>query len=148
MKTRHPLTRKLCLWCKEPFVAGPKARYCSDSCGGYYRRRQRGIPEKKGWWGTSEEARQAIQPYKDRGLSYQAAVRAWLADYKLAHGCADCGYHEHFAALQLDHEGEKSLSIADARTSVERLLEEIRNGECVVRCANCHAVKTWERKQR
>lgn len=51
------------------------------------------------------------------------------------------------SALQLDHEGKKSVEIALARTSIDRLLAEIRNGECVVRCANCHSIKTWERKQ-
>lgn len=81
-------------------------------------------------------------------MIYQVAVRAWLADYKMSKGCADCGYAEHPAALQLDHEGEKSIEIADARTSVARLLREIESGQCVVRCANCHSVKTWERKQR
>lgn len=144
---RHPVTRKKCLWCRQPFDGGPKARYCSMSCGGYFRRRARGVKGRENW-GASAEAIAAMQPYRDQGLPYGTAVRGWLADYKLKIGCVDCGYKEHFAALQLDHEGTKSVSIAKARTSIDRLLAEIESGECKVRCANCHAVKTWERKQR
>lgn len=48
--------------------------------------------------------------------------------------------------LQLDHTGPKSMSIADARSSIRRLKDEIERGKCVVRCANCHAVKTAERR--
>ena len=86
---------------------------------------------------------------KARAVSrrYRATVREWLADYKLRHGCKDCGYRAHFAALQLDHEGPKRREIADARSSIRRLEEEIANGRCVVRCANCHAIKTWQRQQ-
>lgn len=74
-------------------------------------------------------------------------VRNWLAEYKMSKGCIDCGYAKHYSALQLDHEGPKSESIANCRTSIRRLEEEITNGRCVVRCANCHSIKTWERKQ-
>mgnify|MGYP007014085769 CR=1 FL=1 len=101
----------------------------------------------KAGWGKSEESRKMLQPYKDKGLTYQGAVRAWLADYKLKRGCTDCGFNRHPAALELDHEGEKSIEIAKARTSIDRLLEEIEKGECVVRCSNCRAIKTAERRQ-
>ncbi len=79
---------------------------------------------------------------------YRRATRKWLAEYKLERGCVDCGFKGHYAALQLDHEGPKSISIADARSSIARLQAEITAGQCQVRCANCHAVKTWERKQK
>lgn len=95
-------------------------------------------------WGGPKNV---LAPYRAKGMYYQQAVRAWLADYKMERGCVDCGFKEHPAALQLDHEGEKSIEIAAARTSVARLLKEIEDGECVVRCANCHSIKTWERKQ-
>lgn len=146
MSVRHPITRKVCLWCKEPFSGGPKAIYCTESCAGFHRRQKRGA-KTNAHWGATEESRRAMLPYRERGLTYGQAVRAWLADYKVKQGCADCGYNAHFSALQLDHEGKKSVEIALARTSIDRLLAEIRNGECVVRCANCHSIKTWERKQ-
>jgi hypothetical protein len=74
-------------------------------------------------------------------------AREWLAKYKLERGCVDCGYREHAAALQLDHEGPKAVEIAEARSSIRRLMAEIEAGQCKVRCANCHSIRTWERKQ-
>lgn len=69
-------------------------------------------------------------------------IRRWLDTYKLNAGCVDCGYKEHHAALHFDHvRGEKKLnvsfakSIAQAKTEIEK---------CEVRCANCHAVKTFK----
>lgn len=64
----------------------------------------------------------------------------------MSRGCVDCGYKEHYSALQLDHEGEKSMEIADARSSIARLKREIEAGRCKVRCANCHSIITWKRK--
>lgn len=146
MSDRHPMTRKTCEGCGESFVGGPKARWCMPLCGVRTRARRQGVPSRG--WGATEEAKKLLRPYQDRGLTYQAAVRAWLADYKMSKGCADCGYREHFSALQLDHEGEKRVEISLARSSLHRLLEEIRNGKCVVRCASCHSIRTWERKQK
>lgn len=80
------------------------------------------------------------------GRSSRQVVRNWLAEYKTSKGCIDCGYNKHFAALQLDHEGVKTAAISDIRTTKERILAEIESGKCVVRCAICHAVKTWAEK--
>jgi hypothetical protein len=77
----------------------------------------------------------------------QQLARNWLAAYKLSHGCADCGYNAHSAALQLHHTGPKSVEIADARSSIARLQAEIENGKCIVLCANCHSIRTWQQKQ-
>jgi len=70
----------------------------------------------------------------------------WLENYKLSRGCIDCGYNSNSEALQLDHEGVKTAEIANLRHNVIKLQEEIEKGKCVVRCANCHAIKTRERK--
>lgn len=83
---------------------------------------------------------------KARDVAFRKKTRAWLAKYKIDRGCVDCGFKAHFAALQLDHCGEKSADIADCRSSVKRLLREIEDGKCEVRCANCHSIKTWREK--
>lgn len=77
---------------------------------------------------------------------YREQTREWLNDYKLSHRCVDCGYRAHPAALQLDHEGPKAVEIGHARSSIARLKAEIESGQCKVRCANCHSIRTWERK--
>lgn len=87
-----------------------------------------------------------LKTHRAAGDRRRNETRAWLAAYKLERGCVDCGYNEFACALQLDHEGVKSISIADARSSIPRLKKEIEDGKCVVRCANCHSVVTWKRK--
>ena len=71
------------------------------------------------------------------------ANRAYLDGIKLASGCADCGYNEDPVALQFDHvRGVKTGTVGSmVHYSRERLDAEI--AKCVVRCANCHAIKTW-----
>ena len=67
---------------------------------------------------------------------------------KIANGCIDCGYAEHAQALQYDHvRGEKKGSVSNLIRSDyawKTILEEIQ--KCEVRCANCHAVITAERR--
>jgi 5-methylcytosine-specific restriction endonuclease McrA len=64
-----------------------------------------------------------------------------LATLKLEAGCLDCGYAEYPEALQFDHILPKNFEISrNLSLCLERLLDETER--CVVRCANCHAVKT------
>jgi hypothetical protein len=82
----------------------------------------------------------------------QAARRAkqlaFLHEYKLAHGCTDCGYREHPVALAFDHLpgfpklGGLSQMLGCSET---RILAEI--AKCEVVCANCHAIRTYNRKR-
>lgn len=73
------------------------------------------------------------------------AARAWANKYKLEKGCIDCGYKEHACALHFDHViGTKRYNISSVRR-VETMKAEIE--KCVVRCANCHAFKTWSTGQ-
>jgi hypothetical protein len=69
------------------------------------------------------------------------ALRRWLDAYKVRVGCVDCGYRGHHAALHFDHvRGEKLLNVCNAK-SIAQAEAEIE--KCEVRCANCHAVKTF-----
>lgn len=146
-----------CADCKEVFTpkkGGYNAKYCSDTC---KRRSQRARlratkPEaiairRARSYQTTKHHPDRIARHRAGQRRYRDMAREWLATYKLAHGCIDCGYRTHFAALQLDHEGEKAVEIAEARSSIRRLKAEIESGKCVVRCANCHSIRTWERKQ-
>lgn len=101
--------------------------------GSYYERVVKADPEK-------------LARHHERAVKTKKVVRDWLAAYKLERGCADCGYKEYACALQLDHTGPKTASISEIRTSVERMENEIMAGKCVVRCANCHSIKTWKEK--
>lgn len=92
------------------------------------------------------------QYYKDKALARNKKVRqelmAFVNRYKMLVGCVDCGYKQHPVALQLDHvRGEKiqAISTMISRCCSKQLIkEEIR--KCEVRCANCHAIVTNERR--
>lgn len=79
-------------------------------------------------------------------LIAQRKKMAFLAGYKLERGCVDCGYREHAVALDFDHvTGQKSFALSRAyNKSWTRILAELE--KCEIRCANCHRVKTAERK--
>jgi len=66
--------------------------------------------------------------------------------YKLSAGCFDCAYSKCPEALQFDHvSGPKLGNISQILDrSFKYILTEIE--KCVVRCANCHAVTTKQRR--
>lgn len=84
-------------------------------------------------------------PEKARWSSLQAQRRYQeeKRQLKMEMGCVDCGYNAHPAALDFDHTNGKTKEISKIR-SMKRLLEEIERHDCVVRCANCHRIKTAE----
>jgi hypothetical protein len=92
--------------------------------------------------------------YKSREVhrSHYRAVadykRRVIARWKRIKGCVDCGYHKHPDALELDHRpGTKGkLTVASMMyRSWATIKKEL--SKCEVRCANCHAIKTFERKR-
>lgn len=93
-------------------------------------------------------ARRLREKFRDhqhpRSSAGYLARRAAVAQVKLAAGCTNCGYAEQAEALQFDHvNGEKTAGIG-RMTGVagETLAAEL--DKCVVRCANCHAIRTAE----
>lgn len=74
--------------------------------------------------------------------------RNFLDQIKLKSGCVVCGFNEHPEALDFDHVpalGPKLFEIGANRTcSLEKLAEEIK--KCEVVCANCHRIRTFERR--
>ena len=74
-----------------------------------------------------------------RGIDF---VQRW----KMAAGCFDCGFAGHPAALHFDHvRGEKVSNVGTMYGRAHAvLIREIE--KCVVRCANCHAAVTVERR--
>ena len=74
--------------------------------------------------------------------------KRFVRQYKLEHGCTDCGYKEHYAALSFDHL-PGTVKVRDIKSGQqlgwEALLEEI--AKCEVVCFNCHMIRTWKRVQ-
>lgn len=74
-------------------------------------------------------------------------LRELVKQYKLEKGCTDCGYKEHFAALDFDHISDNKFKgiarMVDAGYSWKRIKQEI--DKCEVVCANCHRIRTTDR---
>jgi len=75
----------------------------------------------------------------------------FVDDFKTSHGCADCGYSGHPAALDFDHlpgfEKTINISILRRRWSTRLSTLEAEMAKCEVVCANCHRIRTANRKQ-
>lgn len=77
----------------------------------------------------------------------QRAHQAYIRQIKLERGCVDCSYNAHADALQFDHLPEhiKLYTVSGMATySREKVDAEI--AKCEVVCANCHAVRTAQRR--
>lgn len=90
--------------------------------------------------------------YKAKAKARDALLRpklhAFVNRYKVWKGCADCGYNANPLALQLDHIRDKHKAVSalvQECASIQRIKQEIR--KCEVRCANCHMIVTYERRQ-
>lgn len=149
-------THRICKTCLKPYCIKPKgynSLYCSGKC---KNRSRRNNPNFKLTRVKSRKRRYErilldpvrYQKHLQQGSRSRAKVQAWLAEYKASRGCIDCGYSKHSSALQLDHTGVKTREIADCRSSIRGLQEEISKGKCVVRCANCHSIKTWAERNK
>jgi hypothetical protein len=120
------------------------------------RRVERGLPK---WTPAGLESKRryeqgpAAKARRKRWAAKNGNVRAranaaFVAALKVQLGCTDCGYNAHPAALDFDHlPGSVKVSgIAQMMNRTRKtLLAEIAKCECV--CANCHRVRTAERRK-
>lgn len=78
----------------------------------------------------------------------QVEFMRWYVNLKVGHACADCGREFHTAAMQWDHlpgsKKEADLAMLARRGSRQRVLDEI--AKCELVCANCHAIRTYLRR--
>jgi len=116
-----------CKVCSTPI---PLRREHCDNCSNNTRPKYKSQPGTKMYW-------------KGRLLTF----REFLKEYKLYHGCTDCGYNSHHAGLEFDHlpEFEKTGGVASLyRRTQESIMEEIN--KCEVVCGTCHNIRTYTRK--
>lgn len=73
--------------------------------------------------------------------------KKYIQDYLLSHPCVDCG-NSNIIVLEFDHiTNDKKLDISNMSQhaySIESLRKEIE--KCEVRCANCHRIVTYNRR--
>ena len=125
-----PNTRQFCK-CGNPCTTNGR---CSDC---------RAIYQKEWYQSHKEEHRErAKKSNKKRRDEFAIFIR----EYKSKTPCVDCGHIFHFAAVDFDHvTGTKKFEISrGAWLSSDQLLEEM--AKCVLRCANCHRIKTYNNR--
>jgi hypothetical protein len=73
---------------------------------------------------------------------------AEIHQYQLERGCADCGYNAHPAALEFDHRPgtEKLFNVGEKIGAKDKQLIWDEIAKCDVVCANCHAIRTYNRR--
>lgn len=138
-------TNLKCSVCRKSFTAKRQtAKYCSPTCTNKGRKPRRHDPAKATAWRLDRLRRPGYRERINAQANARAtALRRWLDAYKLRVGCVGCGYKSHPVALHFDHiHGDKQLNVCNAK-SIAQAQREI--AKCVVRCANCHAVKTHPR---
>lgn len=108
-----------------------RCRPCKDAARDY-ERRVRADPDR---WAK----RLAWQRRK------RAARYAWLQQLKLSRGCLDCGYNARAEALDFDHLGDKQFTISNDM-GLSKAMLEAEIAKCDVVCANCHRVRTADRR--
>jgi hypothetical protein len=149
----------LCNKCGKPPEEGRKmCRPCLDqACERQkeYHARRKDEPEYREWYRAKNRANAA-----KRRADPECRKRMWekarkaarkrrdmLQEIKLSHGCADCGYKAHPEALDFDHRNptEKRFWISKIKTlSLASLMAEV--AKCDVVCANCHRIRTYNRR--
>lgn len=80
-----------------------------------------------------------------RSKKRRIAFRKMTDAYKSSRGCTDCGIANPIV-LDFDHIGKKLFDIGNGvGRNPHVLADEV--AKCVVRCANCHRIKTHERRR-
>lgn len=79
---------------------------------------------------------------------YRTGLNEWYRTLKDGRPCSDCGGVFHYSAMEWDHRPgvakfSELSSIITKTNSRRRVLEEI--AKCDLVCANCHAVRTFNR---
>ena len=135
---------------KEMANAHKNRRYCSGRCANaarYARTGPRCTPDDRIRWykGRCKKAGYRDK-LREQGNARRRRVLEFLRAFKMKHGCADCGYNKHHAALDFDHvKVGKTINVCFSR-SIEQAKREIEL--CEVVCANCHRRRTYERMQK
>ena len=94
----------------------------------------------KNYWRQNRGARKKTARSRNR---YIARNREFLWQHKLSRACIDCGEKDP-RCLTFDHvRGKKTRCVSSMMTGT-RIAIEKEIAKCVMRCYNCHAVKTFK----
>jgi hypothetical protein len=125
-----------CYTCKKPYEDFGVRRPICRKCKKVYDRNYHANRSVE-----SKQRKQELQKIR------RAKIKQWVHDYRVKHGCTDCGQTD-FRVLEFDHlpGHDKEFNISDAMATgygKEKILTEIK--KCDVVCSNCHRIRTYQR---
>ncbi|QGH79901.1 HNH endonuclease [Streptomyces phage Bordeaux] len=98
-------------------------------------------------WYEKNKARHAANTAK-RSKLHREVAREHVQKLKEASPCTDCGNHFPHYVMQWDHLGDKKMDVSrmvQSGNSIETIEKEI--AKCELVCANCHCIRTHNRRQ-
>ena len=86
--------------------------------------------------------------HRSKSSERQRALLVRIQKIKVERGCADCGYNANPVALDFDHlpGTVKNFRIASMAAGNKWELIEAEIAKCEVVCANCHRIRTADRR--
>ena len=99
----------------------------------------------KKWYEQNKEKRRIQLSARKQRTKQEATL--FINNYKLQHGCLDCGYNKAAIALDFDHLKDKSHNISKMVAdglSIDTIMVEA--AKCEIVCANCHRIRTHDRR--
>lgn len=72
--------------------------------------------------------------------------RSVIDRFKIRKGCVDCWYKKDSAALEFDHLGDDKVKTVASSLYSSWAVIKAEIGKCEVVCANCHAIRTRNRR--
>lgn len=101
---------------------------------------------KREWYIKNRD--EHVRKVRTNQIKRRKELSELLNAYKVERGCTDCGYRLHAEALDFDHLDSKKFGISAARHSLKPMAEIKKEIEkCEVVCANCHRVRTANRRK-
>lgn len=99
------------------------------------------------WHQANKERR--LKSIKEAKKARQAELSVWLRELKESNPCLDCGVSYPYYVMQFDHvRGTKLGNVSAAITNDwSRTKIEAEIAKCELVCSNCHAVRTYQRRQ-
>lgn len=157
---------KFCSKCATPLPLSKFARGQCQPCMTAYTRAYRKAAPADAAWRVSQKAahrayrktpkgKEAAKRYyktakgRSKRLALAKRTAEWVDQFKLSAGCMDCGYRAHVDALEFDHRpGEvKRMIVSQIKHSASRGMLKNEMNKCDVVCANCHRVRTANRRK-
>jgi hypothetical protein len=167
MARRLKITTKVCIVCNKQYESKSAKQVCCSQTCNYSKWRkdnperakaqsQRAEEKRKGknrynsekrkkWYQKRKSNPDFTEKLKRLGRNRSYKIKRFISTYKVKKGCYKCGYNAHPAALHLHHFQTKKFEVCNA-SSIRAAVEELK--KCIVLCANCHCVHTFQEYQK